>query len=399
MSSKKVIFSPQVIKQLGHDPSARSSQTEYTDAAVAGLKVAVSKSGRKFWLFRFTLYGKKFVITLGEYPAMTIEQARKAAWAARAQVNAGQHPVTAKQAQLAVPDFATFFREDYLPWAKKAKRSWRDDQAKFDQYLNPVFGQSLMTAIGTRDIEQHIAVLVGKMLKPATCNRHLHLLSAIFRKGVEYGVVAVNPCSTVRAMKENNLRQRYLSPAEVARFLSAANAELNRVAALYVVFLLLTGARREEALQAKWAHINFAASEWIIPQTKSGKARRVPLNVEAIKLLRSLPKEPGNPYVFIGKVAGQPLNNPVKAFRRILARAEISDFRLHDLRHTFASVAVNSGISLYTVQQLLGHSNPKTTERYAHLSNDALLSASGQVGRLVQGALTATLSQPKPKSP
>lgn len=317
---------------------------------------------------------------------MTIEEARKAAWAARAKVDAGDDPQEAKRAILAEPTFEGFVQDDYIPWAKKAKRSWGDDVSKLDHHLLPVFGPRRISSIGTRDVEQYIASLIAKAFKPATCNKHLFLLSVIFRKAIEYGVITTNPCGSVRPLPENNARQRYLTPQEVAAFLAAASGEANQVAAKYLEFLLLTGARREEGLQARWSDIDFVRNAWRIPRTKSGKSRQVPLNPAAVELLQSLTVQSGNPFVFPGKLPGRALNNPVKAFHRILASAGITDLCIHDLRHSFASLAVNGGVSLYAVQQLLGHSNPRTTERYAHLSNAALQSASGRVSQAVQDA-------------
>lgn len=387
MSTKKFRFTNKGIDRLPpHDKSAKSNEEEYTDADTPGLKLAVSKSGRRYFLFRYTLKGAKRGMKLGEFPAMTVEEARRAAWAARAKVDAGDDPQVARRAIMAEPTFEEFVRDDYIPWARKAKKSWDDDVSKLDHHLLPVFGSRRISSIGARDIEQYIASLLAKELKPATCNKHLFLLSAIFRKAIEYGVISANPCASVRPLLENNARQRYLTPQEVAAFLAAARRELNQVAAKYLEFLLLTGARREEGLRARWKDIDFGRGTWRIPETKSGKARQVPLNASAIALLTSLAVQSGNPYVFPGKLPGKSLNNPVKAFHRILKDAGISDLRIHDLRHSFASLAVSGGVSLYAVQHLLGHSNPKTTERYAHLSIGALQSASGRVAQAVQDA-------------
>ncbi|WP_279387966.1 tyrosine-type recombinase/integrase [Thiobaca trueperi] len=109
-----------------------------------------------------------------------------------------------------------------------------------------------------------------------------------------------------------------------------------------------------------------------LPDTKSSKSRHVVLNPAALALLREQPRLEGNPYVFPGRVAGQALNNPIKGFQRILTAAGIENLRIHDLRHSFASLAVNAGATLYQVQHLLGHASPQTTQRYAHLSDEAL---------------------------
>jgi integrase len=107
-----------------------------------------------------------------------------------------------------------------------------------------------------------------------------------------------------------------------------------------------------------------------------------------LHILESLPKVAGNPYVFPGKIEGQPINNPIKAFKRIIVRAGIeSSFRLHDLRHTHASLIVNNGGSLYDVQAALNHANSSMSERYAHLSSDSMAKTSHNLSAVVAGAI------------
>ncbi|HNL80123.1 MAG TPA: site-specific integrase, partial [Agitococcus sp.] len=160
--------------------------------------------------------------------------------------------------------------------------------------------------------------------------------------------------------------------------------EPNRAAVAAIKLLLLTGTRREEALNAKWEHINFEQRTWLLPKTKNDRIRHVQLNEAAIILLKSIKKIDDCPYVFVNERTKNRLNTPVKAFKRLLAKANIKDFRIHDLRHSFASAAVNSGSSLYIVQHLLGHASIQTTQRYAHLKNETLLAASENVAKAIQ---------------
>lgn len=388
------------IGKLVHRLSSKSSETEFTDARVPGLKISVSKTGRISFLLRFTHNGRKLSMKLGDFGAMHIEGAVEAAWAARAKLKNGLNPQDKQKAVKLVSTFEDFVATDYLPRAMQAKKSWEDDVSKLNLRILPIFGPRLLTDIDARDIHHFIRALAALPVTPATCNRYFHLLSAIFRLAIQYGAASTNPCATIKPMLENNLRQRFLSATEVSSLMMALEQEKNVIAAGYIKFLLLTGARREEGLQAKWVDVDFERCVWTIPDTKSGKARLVPLNEAAIAVLQQLPVVPGNPFIFIGKLEGSHLVNPVKAFKRVLAVAKIKNLRLHDLRHSFASFAVNSGVSLYVVQQLLGHSNPKTTERYAHLSNHALMAASGQVANAVQAAVLAPGSVlPTPPAP
>ena len=140
----------------------------------------------------------------------------------------------------------------------------------------------------------------------------------------------------------------------------------------------------------KWEHLQLTGPKqlWYIPHTKTGKSRYVMLNPMALNILESLPKVVGNPYVFPGKVEGRPINNPIKAFKRIINHAGIeSSFRLHDIRHTVASLIVNNNGSLYDVQAALNHANSSMSERYAHLSSESMQKTSHNLSAVVAGAI------------
>jgi len=156
-----------------------------------------------------------------------------------------------------------------------------------------------------------------------------------------------------------------------------------------ITFLILTGARKSEASQARWENINLQTGVWTVPLSKSGKPRYIPLSQAAIELLEKR-RVNGNEYVFPSPKTGRPLIHLYYPWDKIRKQAGISDVRIHDLRHNFASLLVNHGRSLYEVQKLLGHADISTTQRYAHLSQDTLkdateivslsLSSDGEVG-------------------
>ena len=151
--------------------------------------------------------------------------------------------------------------------------------------------------------------------------------------------------------------------------------------------MLYTGVRKQEALDARWEHVDLQKRTWFIPRSKNGKLRHVILNPMAIGLLERRSRLLGNPFVFPGKEAGKQLVNPQKAFNRVLTKISITNFRIHDLRHSFASLAINNGASLYEVQHLLGHSQAKTTSRYAHLGDDTLRKVSDNISNMISNAI------------
>ena len=135
---------------------------------------------------------------------------------------------------------------------------------------------------------------------------------------------------------------------------------------------------------------------WYVPYTKLGKSRYVILNPMALQILEALTKVQGNSYVFVGKVQGNPIQNPIKAIKRIIARtAGESTFRLHDIRHTVASLIVNNGGSLYDGQAALGHANSSISECYAHLSSESITKTSDNISNVVLGAIARISDRPE----
>jgi integrase len=146
--------------------------------------------------------------------------------------------------------------------------------------------------------------------------------------------------------------------------------------------LILTGARRGEVLKAKHEDFNLNQLCWTIPTSKSGKKRVLPITPQLLELYKSIPKD-DTPYLFASAKSKKPYVTIYVSWNSARTRAGLKDLRMHDLRHSFASALVNSGRSLYEVQTLLGHSTSKMTQRYAHLSNESLMSAASCAGSLV----------------
>jgi integrase len=165
-------------------------------------------------------------------------------------------------------------------------------------------------------------------------------------------------------------------------------SEPSKTAVAALKFLLLTGARRSEALTASWENVDLDNGVWFLPQTKSGKGRYVQLNSEAKNLLRALPRASGCPWPFPSRRdSSKPIYSPQGAFDRVLKVAGIEHLRLHDLRHSHASLAINAGVSLSIIQGLLHHQSPVQTMRYSHIMNSTLRNASESVSDAVSMAI------------
>lgn len=391
MKKNKFRFTNRALAQLPlHDAASPSRSAEYSDADVIGLRVLVNKQGRKYFYFRFVFEGQKRAAKLGEFPALEVPDARKLALEMRAKVDRGINPQQAHDQAQASPTFEAFGSIEYMPFARQTKRSAHDDECRLRVQIYPRFGPRKLADIQTREIQQFHADMKESHCA-ATANRHLSLLSRMFKLAVQWGRADRNPCVGISKWKENNQRQRFLTPEEIQRMYKAMESEPNKTAVAALKFLLLTGARREEALKARWENVDLDNGVWFLPQTKSGRGRYVQLNSEAQALLRALPRDDGSPWLFPSKRNPiKPIYSPRDAFDRVLTAAGIEHLRLHDLRHTYASLAINAGVSLSVIQGLLHHQSPVQTMRYSHLMNSTLRNATESIAEVVSKAVTGT---------
>ncbi len=366
-----------------HIHGAASSNYELTDPQVAGLKLQVGTTGRKFFWFRYTYRGKKLSIKIGEFGPMTIGEARARAMKARAIVDDGGNPQDERQQQKTMPTVREFAENDYIPKATRNKLTYKNDIAKFRDHIYPVIGDYLLSAVGNRDIQMLLGSLKDKNLSPATINRVHALLSVFFNLAVAYSRIASSPCANIKKQKERGKKEQALSSDQVRNILSVAPNDMNPVASSAICALILTGLRREEILQSRHENLNLVEGTLYLYKVKNGRPRTVVLNDAAIEVFKNVPRFPDSPWIFFGKDPMKPLNNPTKAWHRILTAAGVQHCRLHNCRHSFASMLVNEGATLYQVQLLLGHASSATTQIYAHLASSTLRNTSQLVSNLV----------------
>ena len=178
-----------------------------------------------------------------------------------------------------------------------------------------------------------------------------------------------------------------LSQEEAQKLYEAVCRNDNPMLRYIVPMLILTGARKREVLDSKWEDFDLARRQWRIPMTKTGKPRHVPLSDGALRLLATVPHDDDCPWVFANPKTRKPYTSFFCSWDTARKQAGLADVRIHDLRHSFASFLVNAGRSLYEVQKILGHTQVKTTQRYAHLSQDTLIDAANEVSKAVPFAL------------
>lgn len=273
-----------------------------------------------------------------------------------------------------------FVSSVYLPHIRLRKRSWSVDERIARQHLSPTFGARELVDIQRHEVEDWLHGLSEKGLAPATCNRILAVFKTICSLAVLRGLLPAgqSPCAGVSPFKIHTQRERYLTQDEARRLMRALEKS-DRPEAFAIRLLLLTGARKSEILKARWENVRLDQRLLTVPLSKSGRPRHIPLSDEAIAVIRAIPHQPGNPWLFPGHAPGKPLSDLYQFWNKLRRELGLADVRIHDLRHTFASFLVNAGHSLYEVQKLLGHGDPRTTMRYAHLGQASLLAAAETV--------------------
>jgi integrase len=231
--------------------------------------------------------------------------------------------------------------------------------------------------------------------RPYQANRALGVLSKMLNLAEEWGLRpdGSNPCRHVKKYREEK-RERYLTNEELRRLGTAlADANRNKIETPFALgavgLLILTGARLTEVLTLRWDYVDLENAVLRLPDSKTGP-KLIYLNDAAIKLLGTMPKAAGNPFVIAGGKPGARLVNLQKPWRRIGASAKLDGVRIHDLRHTYASFGAGAGMSLPVIGKLLGHSQPATTARYAHLAADPMRAASNVVGAEIAAVMNST---------
>lgn len=363
----------------------KTGKVDYFDTEVPGLMLRILSSGTRTFACRYREpHGKQVERKLASAKALRLTNARQQVLAIQAKLAMGEDPFEARRTLKEVPTFAAFIETTYMPHVKSYKRSWETDECLLRNHALPHIGNLYLDEIK----RQHVVEIVGRLaqhLKPASVNRFLLTLRYALNCAVQWEVAGItrNPTAGVPLLKENNQRDRYLSEDEAVRLFQALEASPNPLLPHIVAMLLLTGARRREVLSARWSDIDVAQRQWRIEFNKTGKTRYVPVSERLLSLLAKVPRMDNNDYLFPNPKTGKPFVAIFQSWDTARRKAGLEDVHLHDLRHSFASFLINRGHSLYEVQKLLGHTQIKTTQRYAHLSNESLLNAADSAAALV----------------
>lgn len=367
------------------------------EVQVKGLRlVATAKAVRG--LVRLTYQGKKVSQGLGSCThdelARFLPDWVNQVEQFHARLSQGLDPFAEDEKSKKEMTFERFVMEVYLPNARVRKKSHRDDESRLRKHILPYLGEKRFDELNMALVTDVLHSAKAKGLKDATVNRIRALLSVIFNLAIDHELIASNPMKRVKKLQENNQIERYLSDEELQHLMLVLKhpehyAISNKTIVAIIKFLLLTGVRKREAMDMQWSDVDFTKSTWLLKFNKSGKARHIALNTDAMAILNALPKI--SAYIFANPETGKPYNDIRKTFDKVMRCAGISNMRIHDLRHNFASLAVNSGESLFVVQKLLGHASPQTTQRYAHLQHSTLQNASEKIAAVIREVQAAAV--------
>lgn len=359
---------------------APNRDTIYWDQGLPGFGLRVKTTGVKSFLvqYRNRQTGRSKRKTLGRYgPTLSLNEARDMARALLADVVRGEDPVANAHTLRKSPTVANLAEQYMTEHAIPRKRpgSVKNDRSMLDRYVLPRLGKLRVMEISHSDIQR----LHNNMRDtPYQANRTLALMSKMFELSIRGGLRSDNPARGVGKFPEEK-RDRWLSDEELGRLLSALSEHPNQVAANAIRLQLLTGARIGEILTAQWTEFDLDRGVWTKPShhTKQKRREHLPLSTAACSLLAEMKATlcATSPWLCPGRSPDRPYKDLKAFWRSVTKAAGLTDYRIHDNRHTHASHLVSSGLSLPIVGRLLGHTNPSTTQRYAHLADDPLREA------------------------
>ncbi len=403
---------PKLTKTVVDRAVPRAKDYFLWDADLKGFGLKIARGGRKSYVCKFRLGSGRNAptrrMTIGAHGSpWTVDQARIEARKIIGRVANGEDPAKEKQdakKQITVAELCDLYLERGM--ATKKPSTIATDKGRIERHIKPLLGKKRVPDVTRADIKRFLQdVANGKTAKDVktglrgraivkggkgAATRTVGLLGGIFTYAFDCGLIEINPVHGVRRFPDKK-GQRYLSQQElVALGAALADAEKdgkNPFAVAVIKLLIFTGARKNEIQGLRWDEVDFQAGYLKLADSKTGQ-KAIPLNAGALEILSNLARQQGSEYVFPSFGGSTHYVGTPMIWTKIRAAAGLEDVRLHDLRHSFASIAVSGGASLPIIGALLGHSDSSTTQRYAHLQDDPLKAASDAVGNRIAAALS-----------
>lgn len=380
-------------KALVEKTPPESSDLFLWDTETPGFGIKITPKGKRIYVAQYRVAGISRRVTIGRHGILTIDKAREDAKARLAEAELGGDPGKAKidlRHGPTVKELGARYLEEHAI-QKKKKSSADDDKSMLENHIYPSFGSEKVSTITRGQISDLHHSLKDK---PYAANRVLALLSKMFALSEKWGYRQdnTNPCKHVEKYKEMK-RKRFLNSDELSA-LGKALSDIEKdgseppQALAAIRLLIFSGCRLSEILTLKWSYINWDLDALFLPDSKTG-AKTIPLNGPARLILENQPVIEENEFIFTGHRESQHLVGLGHIWQRIRERAGIPDVRIHDLRHSYASVGAAAGLGLPQIGALLGHTQASTTERYAHLSTGTLKAATELIGERINEAMRA----------
>jgi integrase len=355
------------------------------DADVKGFGARVTAGGhRAFVLTYYNRRGRQRRYTIGSFPDWSVTGAREEARKLKRQIDQGGDPLADIEAERGAPtvnDLIERFLAEHV--SRKRPHTQYDYRNVIERHIRPALGGKKVAEVAWSDVDA-LHRKITKAGRATQANRVVAVASKMFALAIKWRLRPDNPARGVERNQEHK-RKRYLSAAELKRLTDALDRLDDQQAAYIFRFCLLTGCRSGEAMSARWENVDLSAGKWSKPgsTTKQKTDHIVPLSAPAKQLLAGLRRRTNGPWVFPADSKPGHRVTVQKTWLAVCRAAKIAGLRVHDLRHSFASQLASSGASLPLIGSLLGHSNPATTHRYAHLFDDPQRAAVERVGKII----------------
>jgi integrase len=345
------------------------------DTVVTGFILETRPNGSTYALRYIDEHGTQRQHRIGAVGEISHAEAEKRAKRLRSEVVLGGNPAAQRRERRSVPVFGDVARQ-HLEFAQGLK-SFSSTEMAMRVHILPKWSKVRLTDITPQQVARWLQDKDDEGLAPASVERIKSTFGRTFELARRWNIpgAEINPVRGLPRPKFDNRRTRYLTADEAARLLEAAATSPNPQLRNIVGLLMLTGARTSELLKAEWRHVDIERRTWLIPTTKNGKARHVPLSHAALDIIEQLPRFAGCPYLVPNPETRLPFVTLKHSWHTARKAAGLPDLHIHDLRHSFASACVNSGIDLLTVGKVLGHTDYKSTLRYSHLADSTLRAA------------------------
>jgi len=377
-----VFITEKLLKKL--QPPIQGNRIVY-DSQIRGFGVRITAAGAIAFILNYRVHGRERRFTVARWPEVSALKAREETLRLREAIRQGHDPLADRERARGAPTLADLAQEYLRRHAEpnKAALSLRDDKRLLKAIILPRLGRFQVGAITRQDVESLHRQFNST---PVQANRVLALLSKMFSLAIQWGWARGNPARGITRYQERP-RERWLQEEELRRLGEALDREADQNQADALRLIQLTGSRKGEVLAATWEQFDLERGVWTKPAhtTKQKRIHHVPLSPPALDLLRRMKRGATSEYLFPGR-RGAHLMDLKKLWRRVTLAAGLEGVHIHDLRHTFASHLVSGGVPLAVVGKLLGHTQARTTQRYAHLADAALRAATDQFGRVYESS-------------